>query len=133
MEIVHDDAALKRYMAQAVDVNRGSPVLIDSYLRDAIETFRREAALADREGRAEDRIELQAGLEEAEALDRKLQAVQEGHHDGPEGGDRDYRILTPWKSPERRPKRWAPDIDDGVKVNIEPLQKAGVLRIGKVV
>ncbi len=37
MEIVHDDAALKRYMAQAVDVNRGSPVLIDSYLRDAIE------------------------------------------------------------------------------------------------
>ena len=37
MEIVHDAAALKRYMAQAVDVNRGSPVLIDSYLRDAIE------------------------------------------------------------------------------------------------
>ncbi len=43
------------------------------------------------------------------------------------------RILTPWKSPEDRPKGWDPDIDDGVKVNLEPLQKAGVLRIGKVV
>ena len=114
------------------DANRMAK-LRSSYLRDAIETFRREAALADREGRAEDRIELQARLEEAQALDRKLQAVQEGHHDGPEGGDRDYRILTPWKSAEERPTGWDPDIDDGVKVNIAPLQKAGVLRSAKVV
>ena len=106
--------------------------LRSSYLRDAIETFRREAALADREGRAEDRIELQARLEEAQAFDRKLQAVQEGHHDGPEGGDHDYRILTPWKSAKERPKGWNPDIGDGVKVNIAPLQKAGVLRSAKV-
>ena len=107
--------------------------LRSSHLRDAIETFRREAALAGREGRAEDRIELQARLEEAQALDRKLQAVQEGHHDGPEGGDRDYRILTPWKSADERPAGWDPDIDDGVKVNVAPLQKAGVLRSGRVV
>jgi len=103
------------------------------YLRDAIEAFRREAALADKEGRADDRVDCQAKLEEAQALDRRLQAVQEGHYEGAEGGDRDYRILTPWKSPENRPKGWDPDIDDGVKVNIEPLQKAGILRIGKVV
>ena len=114
------------------DANRMAK-LRSSYLRDAIETFRREAALAGREGRAEDRIELQAGLEEAEALDRKLQAVQEGHREGPAGGDRDYRILTPWKSVEERPTGWDPDIDDGVKINIAPLQKAGVLRSGKAV
>ena len=114
------------------DANRMAK-LRSSYLRDAIEMFRREAALADREGRAEDRIELQARLEEAQAFDRKLQAVQEGHRDGPEGGDRDYRILTPWKSAEERPKGWNPDIDDGVRINIAPLQKAGVLRSGKVV
>ena len=113
------------------DANRMAK-LRSSYLRDAIETFRREAALADREGRAEHRIELQARLEEAQALDRKLQAVQEGHHDGPESGDRDYRILTPWKSAEERPEGWNPDIDDGVKINIAPLQKAGVLRSAKV-
>ena len=114
------------------DANRMAK-LRSTYLREAIETFRREAALADREGRAEDRIELQARLEEAQALDRKLQAVQEGHREGPAGSDRDYRILTPWKSVEERPTGWDPDIDDGVKINIAPLPKAGVLRSGKVV
>lgn len=114
------------------DANRMAK-LRGGYLRDAIETFRREAALAGREGRADERIELQARLEEAQALDGKLQAVQEGHCEGPEGGDWDYRILTPWKSADERPKGWNPDVDDGVKVNIAPLQKAGVLRIAKVV
>ena len=113
------------------DANRMAK-LRSGYLRDAIETLRREAALADREGRAEARIELQAQFEEVQALDRKLQAVQEGHHEGPENGDRDYRILTPWKSAEERPMGWNPDIDDGVKVNIAPLQRAAVLRSAKV-
>ena len=113
------------------DANRMAK-LRSSYLREAIETFQRDAAIADREGHAEDRIELQARLEEAQALDRKLQAVQEGHRDGPEGGNRDYGLLPLWKSPEERPTGWDPDIDDGVKVNIMPLQKAGVLRSGKL-
>ena len=114
------------------DANRMAK-LRSGYLRDAIETFRREAALAGREGRAGDRVEQQARLEEAETLDRQLQAVQEGRRDGPEGGERDYRILTPWKSADERPTGWDPDVDDGVKVNIAPLQKAGVLRSAKVV
>jgi carbamoyl-phosphate synthase large subunit len=37
MEIVHDDAQLARYIAEAVVVSGKSPVLIDYYLRDAIE------------------------------------------------------------------------------------------------
>jgi len=37
MEIVHDDAQLARYMAQAVIASGKNPVLIDSYLQDAIE------------------------------------------------------------------------------------------------
>ena len=37
MEIVHDRASLVRYMAAAVKVTADSPVLIDSFLRDAIE------------------------------------------------------------------------------------------------
>ena len=37
MEIVHDVAALKRYMTEAVHVSGESPVLLDSYLEDAIE------------------------------------------------------------------------------------------------
>ncbi|MHC8508877.1 MAG: carbamoyl-phosphate synthase large subunit [Rhodospirillales bacterium] len=37
MEIVHDMAALKRYIQNAVNVSGDSPVLIDGYLADAIE------------------------------------------------------------------------------------------------
>ena len=37
MEIVHDGAALERYMRHAVKVSGTSPVLIDRYLQDAIE------------------------------------------------------------------------------------------------
>lgn len=103
-----------------------------SYLRDAIEEFRREAGLADKAGRTDDRLEWQAKVEETQALDRKLQLIQEGRVEGAEGGDGDFRILTPWKSADERPKGWDPDLDDGVKVNIEPFEKAGVLRIGKV-
>ncbi len=37
MEIVHDLGALKRYMTEAVHVSGSSPVLLDSFLEDAIE------------------------------------------------------------------------------------------------
>jgi carbamoyl-phosphate synthase large subunit len=37
MEIVHDETQLARYMTEAVVVSGKSPVLLDSYLRDAIE------------------------------------------------------------------------------------------------
>ena len=37
MEIIHDDAALKRYISEAVRVSGDSPVLLDRYLQDAIE------------------------------------------------------------------------------------------------
>ena len=48
--------------------------------------------------------------------------------------DRTLGIVTMrWKTPAERPLGWNPDLDDGVKVNIEPLQKAGVLRIPKVI
>jgi hypothetical protein len=99
------------------------------YLREALALFRREAALASQARRADDRLEWQTKVEEAEELDLLLQRVQEGFHRGAE----DFRILTPWKAEDQRPKGWDPDINDGVKVNIEPLQRAGVLRIPEVV
>ena len=37
MEIVHDEAQLKAYISKAVEVSGRNPVLIDQYLRDAIE------------------------------------------------------------------------------------------------
>lgn len=99
-----------------------------TYLRDAIAHFRREAGLAAQEGRSEDRLVWQARVEEAEQLDRRLQWVQEGMNGHPAPGD--CRIRTPWKSEGQQPKGWRPDLDDGVVVNIAPLQTAGVLRVG---
>jgi hypothetical protein len=97
-----------------------------SYLSDAIAHFRREAGLAAQEGRAEDRQEWQVRLEEAESLDQRLQWVQEGVNGYPAPGD--CRIRTPWKPEDELPVGWRPDLDDGVAVNILPLQTAGVLR-----
>ena len=37
MQIVHDEGALRRYVTEAVQVSGDSPVLIDSYLQDAVE------------------------------------------------------------------------------------------------
>jgi len=48
MEIVHNDAGLRRYIDEAVHVSGDNPVLIDSYLRDAIEVD--VDALADKSG-----------------------------------------------------------------------------------
>ena len=99
------------------------------HVRDRMTTLRREAAQAGKDNREDDRLQLLAALEEVEAFDKKLAKLQEGHHTGPECGAADYRILTPWKKPQDRPKGWQPDIDDGVKVNIAPLARTGLLRI----
>jgi carbamoyl-phosphate synthase large subunit len=48
MEIVHSEGALRRYIDEAVRVSGDNPVLIDSYLRDAIEVD--VDALCDRDG-----------------------------------------------------------------------------------
>jgi carbamoyl-phosphate synthase large subunit len=48
MEIVHSEGALRRYIDEAVRVSGDNPVLIDSYLRDAIEVD--VDVLCDRDG-----------------------------------------------------------------------------------
>lgn len=98
------------------------------HIRDRLTALRREAGQADRDGRQDDRIQALADIEEVEAFDAKLKLLQEGQHTGPEGGERDYRILTPWKSASERPQGWHPDLDDGIKVNIAPLSRTGLLR-----
>jgi hypothetical protein len=99
------------------------------YIRDRIAVLKREAAQAGNDGKADLRFDLLALAEEVDAYDAKLALLQEGAHTGPEGGERDYRILTPWKSPEDRPQGWHPDVDDGIKVNLAPLARTKLLRI----
>ena len=98
------------------------------YIRDRIAVLKREAAQAGNDGKTDLRLDLLALAEEVEAYDAKLALLQEGAHTGPEGGERDYRILTPWKTPEDRPQGWQPDVDDGIKVNLAPLARTNLLR-----
>lgn len=43
-------------------------------------------------------------------------------------GQKPYDIFVRWKPPESQPIGWEPDLDDGVRLNIRPFIKAGVLR-----
>jgi hypothetical protein len=94
-----------------------------SYVRGCLDRLERELGHARNEKRADDAVELQQKMDEVRAFDRKLQGVEEG----------EFPIRVPWKDATKQPKGWVPDIDDGVKVNILPLQAAGLLRIAKVV
>ena len=72
---------------------------------------------------AEHAVDLQQKIEEVRGFEKKLQALDEG----------EFPIHVPWKDATTQPNGWAPDIDDGVKVNILPFQTAGLLRIPRVV
>jgi len=67
------------------------------------------------------RIEqLEGRLADLSAFDAKLAELQEGR-------TREARIWCPWKTPEEQPHGWDPDINDGVRVNIAPVQRLGLL------
>jgi hypothetical protein len=78
----------------------------------------REKAKAD-QAKASD---LTAAIEDVEEFRRALERIERGD-------DPRYRIRCRWKGeePDGRPGPYAPDLDDGVKVNIRPFQEAGLL------
>lgn len=66
--------------------------------------------------------DIQAQIEDVEDFRTRVRAIEEGR-------DLLTRIRCPWKGEEEhgRPGPYAPDMDDGVKVNIRPFQEAGLL------
>lgn len=62
-------------------------------------------------------MDLEESLEAAQELDEKLGQIAEGDP---------YAIEVPWKDEDEQPRGWRPDLDDGVKVNIQPFIDAGV-------
>jgi hypothetical protein len=70
----------------------------------------RDAGMAGAEGK------LVAALE----LQKKLEAILEG--------EPPYDIYVRWKPLHEQPIGWAPDLNDGVRLNIRPFVTAGVLR-----
>jgi hypothetical protein len=86
--------------------------LIYTYLGDWIRT--QEAEVGQDVSGAEGR--LVAALE----LKEKLEAILDG--------EPPYDIYVRWKEPHEQPIGWNPDLNDGVRLNIRPFVKAGVLR-----
>ena len=73
------------------------------------------------------RADQESGLPGADArlvaaleLRRKLEAISEG--------EPPYDIYVRWKPLHEQPIGWNPDLNDGVRLNIRPFVKAGVLR-----
>jgi hypothetical protein len=66
--------------------------------------------------------DLTAAIEDVEEFRRTLERIERGD-------EARYRIRCRWKGedPDGRPGPYAPDLDDGVKVNIRPFQEAGLL------
>ena len=86
-------------------------------------TFTSLGAWIDRqkhEANAE-RAGAEARLAAAEDLQRRLKLILEGVPP--------YDIYVRWKSLAEQPIGWDPDLDDGVRLNIRPFVKAGVLRV----
>ena len=62
-------------------------------------------------------------LAAAEGLKNKLELILHG--------EKTYDIFVRWKSIEKQPIGWHPDINDGIRLNIRPFMTAGVLRFNK--
>jgi hypothetical protein len=71
---------------------------------------------------------LQAQIEDVEEFRSRLEQIERGD-------DLRARIRCRWKDEEQagRPGPYAPDIDDGVKVNIRPFQELGLLAVKEVI
>ncbi len=71
---------------------------------------------------------LQLQIEDVEEFSERIEKIERGD-------EVKYRIRCRWNGEEQdgRPGPYAPDIDDGVKVNIRPFQEAGLLAVKEVI
>jgi len=82
-----------------------------------------------RQEKNESRVrDLELQIEDVEEFRQRIEAIERGD-------ELKYRIRCRWKGEEEtgRPGPYAPDIDDGVKVNIRPFQEAELLAVKKVI
>ena len=92
------------------------------YAGEFVSRLRIEQERARSQGDNNTVSELQLKIEDVEEFRSRIEAIERGD-------ELKYRIRCPWKGEEKtgRPGPYAPDIDDGVKVNIRPFQEAGLL------
>jgi len=100
-------------------------LLRSRYVSETLKELRRQLGEAQNQSALDRRAlnraaELEEKIADVEEFDRRLGLLQEGRQ-------REARIWVPWKSPAEQPVGWDPDINDGVRVNIAPLQRLGLL------
>jgi len=98
------------------------------YAGRLIERLRAEQERARSRKDAAEVSRLQVKIDDVDHFSRELQAI--------EGGDElRHQVRCRWKNEEAegRPGPYAPDIDDGVKVNIRPFQESGLLAMKQVI
>ncbi len=98
------------------------------YAGGLIARLQAEQARAKARGDAANVSRLQVQIEDVEEFRSLIEAIERGE-------ELQYRIRCRWKGEEQngRPGPYAPDIDDGVKVNIRPFQEAGLLAVKEVI
>jgi hypothetical protein len=107
----------------AFDKNRLT-LLRARYVREALESLRKQLGEAQRAGtdrRALTKLaDLEAKIADVQAFDERLRRLLEGR-------DRESRIWCPWKTSGEQPVGWDPNINNGTRVNIAPVQRLGLL------
>jgi hypothetical protein len=93
-----------------------------TYAGDRLARLRADQQRARDRGDTATVTTLQVAIEDVEAFRRTLEAIERGD-------ELRHRIRCRWKDETEagRPGPYAPDIDDGVKVNIRPFQETGLL------
>ncbi len=98
------------------------------YAGELIARLRSDQERARSRGDNQNASSIQLQIEDVEVFRSRIEAIERGD-------ELKYRIRCRWKGEEEtgRPGPYAPDIDDGVKVNIRPFQEAGLLAVKKVI
>jgi hypothetical protein len=106
----------------------GHSVISVAYAGGLIAQLSTEQERARQRGAAAEVSRLQLQIEDVEEFRALLEKIERGD-------ELPYRIRCRWKGEEEngRPGPYAPDIDDGVKVNIRPFQEAGLLAVKEVI
>ncbi|MCK4306492.1 MAG: hypothetical protein KAY24_19780, partial [Candidatus Eisenbacteria sp.] len=99
-------------------------LLRSRYVRQMLDELQRELGATRGESMNREALarveELENKIEDVRRFDERLQLLLEGR-------ERDARIWCPWKSEGEQPQGWDPDINDGVRVNIAPIQRLELL------
>ena len=94
--------------------------LAGDYVKAVIERLDRKQRAATKRNQAETAAALQEQIEEVRYFEISLGWLYEGTIDG-------ARIYYPWRSANEQPLGWDPDWSEGIRPNLAPVQRLGLL------